>query len=1082
MAEEKEKKRKTTGSRKTTGPRAALRSSGIIPGLSKSKPGFKKKKAPGSSSRSGSGIKNNRKEQGTGRGSGIGSKKPAGSGKAEHKRKDVDQMNEIAFISNEVRAKLLQGGIPKAPSSEAGVGAVLFVDISGFTDLGKKLKSNLTPERATETLANEIFGALAKLTDICLMWGGDVAKFAGDALLCVWKVDSSPLEQGESDMVKAVDNELARIPDLNTALRLARRAAYDMLKGIKEHNADLEVHGGVGSGNLLQFHLGYNFDNTQTGMASRWHLVTGHACVEAGDLVDQSPKGSIYFITEDGDGDSDSTEKKTGEITRDTVISEETALFAQDLSEFQPPMNIDEWIEKVDPKDVLSYVPKALQNKLKGGGIIGGEILHKVSVMFIGLQHLQLSKEELESNTVELNKLHKLNDVFNTMISVVHSYGGEIRDLLFDDKGCIFIAVFGAHAGLELSALKCVRAGMAISKGISKSKIGITVGSCFTGMCGTNDRHDFVVMGDSVNNASRLSGLAEQGQILVGDSTEKATRSFIDYQSQKLAYFKRRPFTLEDGTIEKRKVKVADFDCHIVLKEVTRAASFIANFRGGSVRMQNVDDIFVGRVTARNTVVEIISGDQDRGESAVVLVTGEQGVGKTAFIREIRNIVSSFTNVVFGAGFQIEENTSCFSIRQIISSMLGIDGDPSEMESPAVLAKCQQAGVKPDKVALGHIFPNMAAGHSHASSSKSSRNILRSSTKANDGKSKRDLQRAMNTAVVSSIKTKDQKAIVNFFKSLVASSHKGNHNGIETVIIIEDIQWLDANSYEVVLDLIKEKIPKVAIILTSRSLNAIDKDAQYKLKQLLELLKKQPNAYELKLEHLSEGDTGELCAKLILDYYRATAEYKQHEKSLKVLGMQETDLVSQNIKKVVYQRTNGLPNHITLLVRWMIESKNVVFHEKSHEFDFSNEISMLQAENVVPKSVADTIVFRLNILAGDARNVLKIAAGIGSVFTIDELFKVLSHDGSKIKPGELNNILTKLKDAGFVEPFQKRERQIRMRRLPHEWTFVSDVTKQAVESLLPDLRRAQIKELVSPDSRFNSPEKRKKGLGKFFST
>ena len=83
---------------------------------------------------------------------------------------------------------------------------------------------------------------------------------AGDALLCIWKV--SP-RTATNEATMFVEEETASIPDIQSALRMARRAAYDMLKEIKEYCADLELHGGIGSGSLLQFHLGS--DGTATG-------------------------------------------------------------------------------------------------------------------------------------------------------------------------------------------------------------------------------------------------------------------------------------------------------------------------------------------------------------------------------------------------------------------------------------------------------------------------------------------------------------------------------------------------------------------------------------------------------------------------------------------------------------------------------------------------------------------------------------------------------------------------------------------------------------------------------------------------
>ena len=263
----------------------------------------------------------------------------------------------------------------------------------------------------------------------------------------MWKV------QTKEDANKEEHPELFyEIPTLDHASKLARRAGYEMMKAIKTvANGTLELHGGIAAGKLLQFHLG----NDKVGVDSyRWHLVTGEACVQAGALLDDSPKGSIYYVTDELDENGNLVSHA---ITRETDIEKEADLFMQALKEVPQPLDVREWTERLTKKRVMTYIPKALREDLQSGVIAGGEIYSRVSIMFVGLDHLQLTKDELEGNNVAVEKLRRLNEVYATMVQIIHSFGGEVRDLLFDDKGCVFIAVFGAHVVVELSELKCVR-------------------------------------------------------------------------------------------------------------------------------------------------------------------------------------------------------------------------------------------------------------------------------------------------------------------------------------------------------------------------------------------------------------------------------------------------------------------------------------------------------------------------------------------------------------------------------------------------------------------------------------------------
>eukprot|EP01031_Cornospumella_fuschlensis_P025264 gene25264-30508_t len=70
-----------------------------------------------------------------------------------------------------------------SPSIQRFFGAMLFVDISGFTALSLRLD--------VESLKNHINEYFTKMLEIVEKWGGDVIKFAGDALYIIWRTEIS---------------------------------------------------------------------------------------------------------------------------------------------------------------------------------------------------------------------------------------------------------------------------------------------------------------------------------------------------------------------------------------------------------------------------------------------------------------------------------------------------------------------------------------------------------------------------------------------------------------------------------------------------------------------------------------------------------------------------------------------------------------------------------------------------------------------------------------------------------------------------------------------------------------------------
>lgn len=92
-------------------------------------------------------------------------------GKKKLVRKENTSVNptknssQVAFLCKEVRIALTHPTKqPPAPYVEQQRGVVLFVDVSGFSAMGKKFREDFTAVTATEMLANLIFGALERLT------------------------------------------------------------------------------------------------------------------------------------------------------------------------------------------------------------------------------------------------------------------------------------------------------------------------------------------------------------------------------------------------------------------------------------------------------------------------------------------------------------------------------------------------------------------------------------------------------------------------------------------------------------------------------------------------------------------------------------------------------------------------------------------------------------------------------------------------------------------------------------------------------------------------------------------------------
>jgi adenylate cyclase len=124
-----------------------------------------------------------------------------------------------------------------------------------------------------------------------------------------------------------------------------------------------------------------------------------------------------------------------------------------------------------------------------------------------------------------------LNTFFTAMANVIFTHEGNLDKFIGD---CV-MATWGppiTHPDDAGRALRCALemldeiiamndARVAGGKQPIEVGIGVNTGQAVVGYIGSNERHEFTAIGDSVNIASRLCGLAKGGEVLASESTVK---------------------------------------------------------------------------------------------------------------------------------------------------------------------------------------------------------------------------------------------------------------------------------------------------------------------------------------------------------------------------------------------------------------------------------------------------------------------------------------------------------------------------------------------------------------------------------
>jgi adenylate cyclase len=167
---------------------------------------------------------------------------------------------------------------------------------------------------------------------------------------------------------------------------------------------------------------------------------------------------------------------------------------------------------------------------------LGGE-LHRVYVLFSDLRGFTTMTEILKpQETVEI-----LNQMFTAMSEVILQQGGDINKFIGDAIFAYFRRPYGDETE---AAKKVLRTALRMQERfeilnktfkVAYSKpadiglgIGITAGEAIVGNLGSSNRMEYTLIGDTVNLASRLCGIAKHGQILINDTMARAAQDLFE--------------------------------------------------------------------------------------------------------------------------------------------------------------------------------------------------------------------------------------------------------------------------------------------------------------------------------------------------------------------------------------------------------------------------------------------------------------------------------------------------------------------------------------------------------------------------
>ncbi len=422
-------------------------------------------------------------------------------------------------------------------------GTVVFADLSGFTALVSQFATTgRAGSEEVSALLNRLFAAL--LEEI-YQRGGGLIKFGGDTLTVFF--DAARLGGGHISLACAAA--------LAMQARMAEFAMVPTSKGPFRLQLRIAVHHGT----VFAAEVG---DGSHTEL-----VVTGRAINRVVVAHEGTAPGEVILSEETLRAlEGARAQKKMTGLHRLRSLAVEPphppappALWRPGPPSIATLKNLLRQIDLLHP-----YVPHNLPRRFASVKMAGGEF-RPVTVLFASFYAFSklLALLELPASIERDPAIVRqvLNTYYLRTQQVIYHYGGSINKVDMATFGNRLMVLFGAPTAHEDDPVRAVRAALELRAALDainyeittllrdwveqhpeqqallrvanvalRQRVGIARGNVFAGIVGTPQRHEYTVMGETVNLAARLLASANNNDILLSSLTHRAVRQIVEVQ------------------------------------------------------------------------------------------------------------------------------------------------------------------------------------------------------------------------------------------------------------------------------------------------------------------------------------------------------------------------------------------------------------------------------------------------------------------------------------------------------------------------------------------------------------------------
>ena len=218
-----------------------------------------------------------------------------------------------------------------------------------------------------------------------------------------------------------------------------------------------------------------------------------------------------------------------------------------------------------------------------------------------------------------VNTPKALDEFASVVIEQMFEFSGYFKEIDFGDKGGVLVGFFGAPVSFENNINRALEFVTAIREILSelqknsplKFRVGVTIGTAYTGIVGGQERCQYAAVGNRVNLAARLMTYADWDEVLVDK----------DIQRDRHFKFEHR------GDIHYKGIKGNIPTYRLLGRDYENRPDY--------------SDTMVGRENELKALIDFAEATFERREAGVAYIYGEAGIGKSRLTHELRTKLES---------------------------------------------------------------------------------------------------------------------------------------------------------------------------------------------------------------------------------------------------------------------------------------------------------------------------------------------------------------------------------------------------------------------------------------------------------